>query len=167
MTLLDRLRAAEVPLWLVGALLGALIALAQLLGMPLVRDWEARATDLLFRFGRPEPPAPSDRIVHLDIDDGSLDTIGRWPWPRSLLARSIAIIDSFGARVIALDILLAEPQDPQYLKDGTLIDHDALLTRTLAETKAKVILAVARRRRYIEDNVFALPMERPAAHGLG
>ena len=26
---------------------------------------------------------PTDKLVHLDIDDPALDTIGRWPWPRA------------------------------------------------------------------------------------
>src|SRR5687767_11056295 len=25
---------------------------------------------------------PTTRFVHLDIDDGSIDAVGRWPWPR-------------------------------------------------------------------------------------
>src|SRR5882757_4621611 len=29
---------------------------------------------------------PTDRLVHVDIDDGALETIGRWPWPRAILA---------------------------------------------------------------------------------
>src|SRR5688500_10881220 len=29
---------------------------------------------------------PTDRLVHLDIDDSALETIGAWPWPRTVMA---------------------------------------------------------------------------------
>jgi CHASE2 domain-containing sensor protein len=34
-------------------------------------------------------PPPTDRVVHLDIDDGTLEAVGAWPWPRSLTAQMI------------------------------------------------------------------------------
>ena len=27
---------------------------------------------------------PHDKIVHVDIDDGAVDEVGRWPWRRRL-----------------------------------------------------------------------------------
>src|SRR5438477_5577434 len=52
------------------------------------------------------------RIVHVDIDDGSVDKIGRWPdaWPRDLLAELVRSISDGGASVIAVDLLFDEPQ---------------------------------------------------------
>lgn len=52
----------------------------------------------------PEMPA---RIV--DIDDESLEKIGQWPWPRTVMAQ---LVDALGAQeplVIALDIVFSEP----------------------------------------------------------
>ncbi len=40
---------------------------------------ELRALDM--RFGLTDAALP-DNILHVDIDDGSLDSVGRWPWPR-------------------------------------------------------------------------------------
>ena len=37
--------------------------------------------------------AASDQIVHIDIDDGSLETVGRWPWPRERLAELIETLN--------------------------------------------------------------------------
>src|SRR5947208_2775863 len=31
-------------------------------------------------------PPPTDQLVHLDIDDSALETVGPWPWPRTTLA---------------------------------------------------------------------------------
>jgi adenylate cyclase len=43
-------------------------------------------------------PAPG-RIV--DIDDHSLERLGQWPWPRTLLTRLVERLDELGAAAIA------------------------------------------------------------------
>jgi CHASE2 domain-containing sensor protein len=79
--------------------------------------------------------APTSRLVHLDIDDGSLDAIGRWPWPRATLARIIDEVQRCQPKTIGLDILLAEPQPVRLVQDpdGSLrnIDDDAKLAQAL------------------------------------
>lgn len=76
-------------------------------------------------------PAPTDRLVHLDIDDAALETIGSWPWPRSTFADIVDEVRLAGADALALDILLTEPQElgVRERADGTIekIDHDANL----------------------------------------
>jgi adenylate cyclase len=42
------------------------------------------------------------------IDDKSLETLGQWPWPRTVLAQIIDQLKAFGARVVVLDLILAE-----------------------------------------------------------
>src|SRR4051812_14007350 len=60
--------------------------------------------------------APSDQVVHVDINDNALRTrganeeIGSWPWPRSVVADLIDEIPHAGAKVIVLDTLFSEPQ---------------------------------------------------------
>ena len=57
------------------------------------------------------PPGPtSDSIVLLRIDDRSLTEIGRWPWSRATIAELIGRLQAAGARTIALDLLLTEPE---------------------------------------------------------
>src|ERR1700733_1929616 len=46
--------------------------------------------------------APSDRIFHVDIDDQSVNEIGRWPWPRSVEAKLIDEMRLAEAKVVAL-----------------------------------------------------------------
>src|SRR5688500_2893624 len=75
-------------------------------------------------------PPPTDRLVHLDIDDAALETIGRWPWPRSTLAEIVDEVRLAGADVLALDIIFLDPQPVEVLRiDGNdvTIDHDANL----------------------------------------
>jgi CHASE2 domain-containing sensor protein len=57
-------------------------------------------------------PAPSEDILIIDVDEKSIATlspkIGRWPWPRSVLAEVIAGIEDQSPSVIYLNLLLAE-----------------------------------------------------------
>jgi len=51
-----------------------------------------------------------DRIVIVDIDDKSLQTEGRWPWPREKLARmQTNLFEQYGAAAIGFDIVFSEP----------------------------------------------------------
>jgi adenylate cyclase len=52
---------------------------------------------------------PSDRIVIIDVDERSLATVGQWPWRRDVLASLIGRLREYGAAVVALDIVFAEP----------------------------------------------------------
>jgi adenylate cyclase len=45
----------------------------------------------------------------IDIDGESLERVGQWPWPRSRLAELLERAHALGARAIALDLALAEP----------------------------------------------------------
>ena len=47
------------------------------------------------------------RIV--DIDEKSLEALGQWPWPRTVIAELLAKLHRDGAATVAFDILFAEP----------------------------------------------------------
>ncbi len=128
------------PAWLAGTVAAALAAFASLL--PVIQQVESWSIDLLLRYGRVNPPRAHPRIVHVDIDDGAIDALGRWPWPRTLLAEALYAIDSHQPKVIALDILFSHPQAADYAPDGSRIDHDANLATALASISAKTVLAV-------------------------
>src|ERR1700722_4442788 len=51
---------------------------------------------------------PSSPVAIIDIDDKSLSVEGRWPWPRSKLAKLIYALQKQGAAVIAFDIFFSE-----------------------------------------------------------
>ena len=71
-----------------------------------------------------------DQIVHIDIDDGSLATVGRWPWPRERLAELIETLDEVGVRYIALDLLLRQEESSKGLEKGE-DSGDVKLTRAI------------------------------------
>lgn len=59
---------------------------------------------------QPDTVEVDPRIVIVDIDETSLHEIGRWPWSRRTIAELITKLHDAGAVVIALDMLLAEPE---------------------------------------------------------
>jgi len=56
--------------------------------------------------------ATSGRTVIVDIDEQSLSEFGRWPWPRSQLARLLDAIRAQGAAGVALGMMFPEHDDP-------------------------------------------------------
>src|SRR6186713_1113745 len=57
---------------------------------------------------------PSDKIVHVDIDDKAIETIGRMPWPRARWAVILDEINRAQPKAVELDLVFAEPQDLEY-----------------------------------------------------
>ena len=76
----------------------------------------------------------SDDIIIINIDDESLEQIGRWPWPRSIHAELINKIDQESPRAIGLDIIFNEP-------DSNNPVSDVLLARAMRKS-GKVVLPV-------------------------
>lgn len=75
-----------------------------------------------------------NKIAIVNIDEKSLNQLGRWPWPRSLLADMIRILKSNGAQLIALDFLFSENERNQGLQEVRDLEK-ALLTRNSVSAK--------------------------------
>ncbi len=58
---------------------------------------------------RPRPYDPNLPVRIIDIDDESLERLGQWPWPRTRTARLIDALRNAGAKVIAFDVVFADP----------------------------------------------------------
>lgn len=50
------------------------------------------------------------KIAIVDIDNASLEQIGRWPWRRDYIAQLVQEIFAKGARGVGIDILFSDPQ---------------------------------------------------------
>ena len=98
--------------------------------------YDARARSCQAR--RP-PPAP---LVHLDVDDDSLQIIGHWPWPPATLARILDEIRLAGPRVLAMDVIFVEPVGVSYDQHGHATDQDAELAAAVRRL-GKVLLPVS------------------------
>ena len=131
------------PFRLAVVLIACLLALA-LLNLPIMAQFErdlydSRAASLA------KNTVPDDRIVLILIDEESLDrlepAVGRWPWPRELHA---VILDYCSqARVVAMDILLAEESEPLNNERTTSNSGDIELARIVAKHSNFVAAVVA------------------------
>lgn len=108
---------------------------------------------------------PASKVVLAAIDEKSLDKEGRWPWPRSKLAKMIEILSDDGAKVIGFDIGFWEPDENNILKfikefeqkiqslparseslhqwieeRKKAADNDRILADTIKKSGAKVVL---------------------------
>lgn len=55
------------------------------------------------------PNTVDPRIVILDIDEKSLQQVGRWPWPRDVMAHLIdKLFDEYGVALVGFDVVFAE-----------------------------------------------------------
>ena len=132
-------------------------------GIPILELIELKTYDLRFRSRGPLRPSPA--VVLALIDEKSLDTEGRWPWPRSKIARLVDMLSEDGAAVIGFDIGFLEPDENSQLEiirqfdqkvddlriyDSRLYgfleqsrkkaDHDRALAEAIERSSADVIL---------------------------
>jgi adenylate cyclase len=70
-----------------------------------------RIFDTLLALSAPLHPgrARAERIVVVDIDAQSLAAYGKWPWPRSRIAKLVDAVGHAGAAAVAIDILFEGP----------------------------------------------------------
>jgi adenylate cyclase len=65
---------------------------------------------------RPESGAP---VILVDIDETSINALGQWPWPRTVMADIVNRLNELGAAAIAFDMVFPEA-------DRTSLDRIAL-----------------------------------------
>jgi adenylate cyclase len=92
----------------IGILITLAIAFLMYLHFPLPEMLEEKLYDLRFKIRGKITPPPY--VVIIAIDDKSLEKLGRWPWSRDKIARLTEILVRGEAKVIAFDILFAEPE---------------------------------------------------------
>jgi adenylate cyclase len=104
-------------------------------------DWfeplDGQAFDRLSTIAPPQPEGAGPLIVA--IDEPSFQAIGKqWPWPREQHAALLTALRKAGAKLVALDIVFAEPSNPEsdaalaaaagkdslFAADETIIDDD-------------------------------------------
>ena len=89
-----------------------------------------------------KPVAPLGAVVIAAIDDHSIAELGRWPWPRRVLADLIDVLTRDHARVVCFDMLLS---DPDY-SESSAVDVPGQSNRGKAWSKNDVALSDAIRR---------------------
>ena len=105
---------------------------------------------------------PPDDIVILEIDQRSLDILGRWPWQRRLHAEVVDILTEGNAKAIGIDILFIEPD----LRDA---ESDKRLVQAV-KASGRIVLPVASERTEATGHLLELlpfPELAAAAASLG
>ena len=83
-------------------------------------------------------------VAIVTIDDASLAALGRWPWPRSLLADLVRKIAQSSPGAIGLDIVMPEPDPLSPARALGRLDVDAALRERIAALPSNdAILAAA------------------------
>ncbi|MBN2420120.1 MAG: CHASE2 domain-containing protein, partial [Deltaproteobacteria bacterium] len=70
---------------------------------------EMKSYDLRAWLAASDEKSPDIELVV--ITDNDINELGRWPWPRNIIAKCIDKLHEAGARVIALNIFLSEPEE--------------------------------------------------------
>ena len=79
-------------------------------------------------------PAESNNITYCEIDDGSINQLGPWPWSRDIMADCLIHMKELGAERAVFDI--------EYLSPSNKTVNESLndvITQSLADTRTEII----------------------------
>jgi adenylate cyclase len=62
---------------------------------------------------------PGGEVAIAVVDEKSLSELGRWPWPRTVIARLIETLKKDGAKTVGFDVVFAEPDENSSLRELT------------------------------------------------
>ena len=104
-----------IPDWIIGVAVTLFFIFITLTGVLDFTDaLEMKTFDFRAKLAAPSEINPDIELVAISEDD--LAEFGRWPWSRNILAQGIDNLAMAGARVIALNILFAEPEESAGLR---------------------------------------------------
>jgi len=100
-----------IPDWLIGILVTLVFLFITFTGQfDFTNAIEMKTFDVRSRIAASGERKPDIELVV--ITDEDLSELGRFPWPRDIMAKGIHNLSLAGARVIALNILFPEPEAP-------------------------------------------------------
>ncbi len=76
----------------------------------LLQRFDFVAYDMRYQLINPFETSKKHPIVIIDIDEKSLESVGRWPWSRATVARLLEKTYQAGAVMVGVDIVFAEPE---------------------------------------------------------
>jgi len=75
----------------------------------------------------------STPVTIVAIDDTSLSSLGRWPWPRTLLSQLVHTINAYAPGAIGVDIVMPDPDPLSPERALAHVDVDSALLERIAE----------------------------------
>ncbi len=117
--------------------LGATLLIAVCFYAGLLKRFEFLALDFRFRyFGNAKDSA---QLCIIGIDDGSLESIGQWPWPRTYIAKIISLTKQLGARDILIDLIFRKPRLANIGNECLKQSEDDILAESCKENGGVVL----------------------------
>lgn len=133
--------------FIAGIVLGviSLIFVFWLVNTDIIKTLELRFVDYRFRWRPIHKVNPN--IIITAIDDSSISTLGRWPWPRKLHAGLLKVLSQNPPKAIGFDILFTEPEEDPREGDNALEYYTKLLGNVvyagyLSDVSKKPILPI-------------------------
>ncbi len=102
---------------------------------------ELKALDLRM-LSRGALPSGGETVI-VTIDEKSLSELGRWPWPRTTIAKLVDTLKKGGAKAVGFDIVFAEPDENSSLKTLAELSGDV---RRLRVEDARVARLLEKKR---------------------
>jgi adenylate cyclase len=126
------------------------------LDFPFLRFMELKTLDL--RIASRGSLQPGNETVIAVIDEKSLTELGRWPWPRTTIAKLVDSLKAYGAKAVGFDIVFSEPDTNSSIRAITELNAEmkksgirdnnvfSLLNKKLAvaDTDAALAKSIAR-----------------------
>ncbi|MEE9259114.1 MAG: adenylate/guanylate cyclase domain-containing protein [Nitrospinaceae bacterium] len=72
------------------------------------------------------PVSPGPEVVIAAIDEKSIDELGRWPFPRNVMANLVDRLVWAGAKVIGFDVVFSSPDDSSGIRNLEKIREDLI-----------------------------------------
>jgi CHASE2 domain-containing sensor protein len=128
------------------------------------------------RFSIKPRTAQWDRLTFLDIDDNSINSIGQFPWPRTVYAAGLEVLKEAGIRQVAFDIQFPDESPAMVDKakaagliekaskgkrlaradiDAVIIDNDAALAKAIAGQAHFILPYSFQKERFVEKEADA------------
>jgi eukaryotic-like serine/threonine-protein kinase len=101
---------------LITALIAVFYIFLSFRAFPLLESMERIVYSVEMRLDLPRSMG-DNKIAIVNIDEKSLNQLGPWPWPRSLIAEMIRILKANGAKLIGLDLVFSQKEQNQGLKE--------------------------------------------------
>ncbi len=150
------------PLKITFVVIGAALALF-LIDSRFLRLVELKTLDL--RMASRGVLNPGGETVIAAIDEKSVSELGRWPWPRTTIARLVDQLKKGGAKAIGFDIVFSEPDANTNLKT---IDALAAEMKKNGMTHASILNLLARQRSTADtDAILASSLQKAGNVTLG
>jgi CHASE2 domain-containing sensor protein len=127
---------------IIGVLVTATFVYLSFTCLPFFESLEKAIYENEMRLDTPRDPGES-KVAIVNTDNKSIDKLGKWPWPRHIIAEMIEILKDNGAKLIGLDIVFEEREKNLGIQEIKRLYHEILKREKDQDSgqRAKWILA--------------------------